>query len=198
MFTGIIQGMGRVKGISRNTKDKSAFLLQVDLGAHARGLKSGQSVALNGVCLTAVRISKQTCTFEMIQETARLTSLGGLRTGQTVNIERSLKAGDRLEGHFVLGHVDGTATITKILKLSKEVRMWFRFPKKLEPYVVKKGSIALDGTSLTITAIKSNTASVSLIPHTLKNTNLCAKKTGDLLNIETDILGKYIQRNLPK
>lgn len=188
--------MGKVRNVCPG-RDGSSIILKVDLGRHARGLKKGQSVALDGVCLTATSITRQTCTFEIIQETAKLTSLGRLEPGQTVNIERSLRAGDRLEGHFVLGHVDGTATITKMLHLPKEVQMWFRFPKSLRPYVVKKGSIALDGASLTITSTNSNIASVSLIPHTLKTTNLHAKKRGDMLNIETDILGKYI-KNLPK
>ena len=192
MFTGIIEGIGKVEKISKNTKNRSAIQMTVNLGKHAKGLKIGQSVALNGVCLTATKLSKSNCIFEMIEETTKKTDLGNLKIGGVVNIERSLKAGERLEGHFVLGHVDGVATIKKILKKPKEVQVWFQIPKKLSKYVVKKGSIAMDGISLTIIDIKNTLASVSLIPHTIEVTNFHTKKIGDKVNIETDILGKYI------
>ena len=120
------------------------------------------------------------------------TDLGNLEVGGIVNIERSLKAGDRLEGHFVLGHVDGVGKIKKILKKPKEVSVWFEVPKKLSKYIVKKGSIAVDGISLTVVDVKGTVASVSLIPHTIEVTNFHTKKIGDKVNIETDILGKYI------
>jgi len=192
MFTGIVKGVGSVEKISKNTKNRSAIQMTVNLGKHSNGLKIGQSVALNGVCLTATKISKSSYIFEMIEETTKKTDLGNLKVGEIVNIERSLKAGERLEGHFVLGHVDGVAIIKKILKKPKEVQVWFEIPKNLLKYVVKKGSIALDGISLTVVDIKKNLASVSLIPHTIKVTNFHTKKVGDKLNIETDILGKYI------
>jgi riboflavin synthase len=128
----------------------------------------------------------------MIEETTKKTDLGNLITGNIVNIERSLKAGDRLEGHFVLGHVDGVATLKKIQKKPKEVQIWFEVPKKLVRYIVKKGSIALDGISFTVVEIKKNLVSVCLIPHTIQVTNFKTKKIGDKINIETDILGKYI------
>ena len=192
MFTGIVEGTGKVEKISQNTKSRSAIQMTVNLGRHAKGLKVGQSVALNGVCLTATKLSKSSCIFEMIEETAKKTDLGNLKVGRTVNIERSLKVGDRLEGHFVLGHVDGVATIKKILKKPKEVQVWFQVPKELAKFVVKKGSIAVDGISLTVVGVKNSLACVSLIPHTVKVTNFHAKKVGDKVNIETDILGKYI------
>jgi len=157
-------------------------------------LKIGQSVAINGVCLSATKISRNKCVFEMIDETIKKTDLGNVKAGSTVNIERSLKVGDRLEGHFVLGHIDGVATITKIEKKPKEVKFWFKIPKKLTKYVVKKGSITLDGISLTVVDAKKDVASVCLIPHTIKVTNFKSKKVGDKLNIETDILGKYIKK----
>lgn len=194
MFTGIIENTGLVKSITTDTSGRSAAAkLVVDLQKKPRGLKEGQSVALNGVCLTAIAIDGSECTFELVEETIKKTSLGGLKAGGIVNVERSLKVGDRLEGHFVLGHVDGRATITKMQKKPGEVRMWFRIPKRLAKYVVKKGSVALDGISLTIVSVGGDrTASVSLIPHTVQVTNLSAKKAGDKLNIETDVLGKYI------
>ena len=192
MFTGIIQGIGKIEKISQNTKNRSAFQMTVDLGKHAKGLKVGQSVALNGVCLSATKISKNKCNFEMIDETIKQTDLGNLVPGAKVNIERSLKVGDRMEGHFVLGHVDGVGIIKKIEKKSKEIKVWFEVPKKLVKFVVKKGSIAIDGISLTVVDVTKNNASVCLIPHTIKITNFQSKRVGDKINIETDILGKYI------
>ena len=192
MFTGIVVGTGIVKNISKNTKNRSAVQMTVDLGKQSKGLKIGQSVALNGVCLTVTKLSKNLGRFEMIDETTKKTDLGNLKTGSIVNIERSLKAGDRLEGHFVLGHVDGVGIIKKILKKPKEVQVWFEVQKKLAKYIVKKGSIAIDGISLTVVEIKNNLVSVSLIPHTIEITNFKTKKVGDKINIETDILGKYI------
>jgi riboflavin synthase len=164
----------------------------VDLGKHGKGLKIGQSVALNGVCLTVTKLSKTGSTFEMIDETTKKTDLGNLKVGGIVNIERSLKAGDRLEGHFVLCHVDGVGIIKKIEKKPKEVQVWFEVPKSLSKYVVKKGSIAMDGISLTVVDVRNNLASVCLIPHTIEVTNFKTKDIGDKVNIETDILGKYI------
>jgi riboflavin synthase len=192
MFTGIIEGIGKIEKISKNTKNRSAIQMTVNLGKHAKGLKIGQSIALNGVCLTATKLSKSNCIFEMIEETTLKTDLGNLKPGDIVNIERSLKTGDRLEGHFVLGHVDGVGIIKKIQNKPKEVQVWFEIPKKLSKYVVKKGSIAVDGISLTVVDVKNNLASVCLIPHTIEITNFKTKNVGDKLNIETDILGKYI------
>ena len=192
MFTGIITGTGKIKKIEKNTKNQSAIKVLVDLGKNSRGLKIGQSVALNGVCLSATNISKNNCMFEMIDETMKKTDLGNLKVGSLINIERSLKVGERLEGHFVLGHVDGVAIITKIEQKPKEVKIWFKIPKKLKKYVVQKGSIALDGISLTVVDAKNDLASVCIIPHTMKITNFKTKKIGDKLNIETDVLGKYI------
>ena len=164
----------------------------VDLGKHAKGLKIGQSVALNGVCLTVTGILDSKCNFEMIEETTKKTDLGNLKEGGVINIERSLKVGDRMEGHFVLGHVDGVSIIKKIEKKPKEIKVWFEIPKNLTKFVVQKGSVALDGISLTVVDTKKNLASVCLIPHTVEVTNFHTRKIGDKVNIETDILGKYI------
>lgn len=192
MFTGIVEGIGKVEKINKSAKNRSAVQMTVNLGKNAKGLKIGQSVALNGVCLTVTKKSKDRCNFEMIDETTKKTDLGNLRVGSIVNIERSLKAGDRLEGHFVLGHIDGVGTIKKIQKKPKEVQIWFQVPKSLSKYIVKKGSIAVDGISLTVVDMKKNLASVCLIPHTIHVTNFKTIKVGDRINIETDILGKYI------
>jgi len=192
MFTGIIVGTGKVTKLDQKTKNRSAIQMTVNLGKYAKGLKIGQSVAINGVCLSATKISNNNCIFEMIDETTKKTDLGNVKAGSTVNVERSLKVGDRLEGHFVLGHIDGVATIIKIEKKPKEVKIWFKIPKKLTKYIVKKGSIALDGISLTLVDVKKDVASVCLIPHTINVTNFKSKKIGDKLNIETDVLGKYV------
>ena len=192
MFTGIIEGTGKIEKIQKKTNNRSAVKITVNLGKYSKGLKIGQSVALNGVCLTVTNISKNKCNFEMIDETTKKTDLGNLSIGSKVNIERSLKVGDRMEGHFVLGHVDGVGIIKKIQKKPKEVKIWFEVLKNLSKYIVKKGSIAIDGISLTVVDVKKNLVSVCLIPHTINVTNFKLKKIGDKVNIETDILGKYI------
>ncbi|TBR10098.1 MAG: riboflavin synthase [Candidatus Nitrosotenuis sp.] len=192
MFTGIIEGVGKVIKIEKKTSNRSAVKMTVDLGKHARGLKIGQSVALNGVCLTVTGISNSKCNFEMIEETTKKTDLGNLKEGGIINIERSLKVGDRMEGHFVLGHVDGVGIINKIETKPKEIKIWFKIPKNLTKFVVQKGSIAIDGISLTVVDVQKNLASVCLIPHTVDVTNFHTRKIGDKVNIETDILGKYI------
>ena len=191
MFTGIVEGIGIIKRFEKKTNSRSAAKMKVDLGNLAKGLKAGHSVAINGVCLTVTRIFKGEAEFEMIGETIRKTDLGKLETGDKVNIERSLKVGDRMEGHFVLGHIDGTGKIINIEKLPKEIKLWIELSNDLSKYVVKKGSIAIDGISLTLVDVIKNKISVCIIPHTMKITNLYSKKIGDKVNIETDILGKY-------
>lgn len=192
MFTGIVEGTGKVLEIKQNTKNRSAIKMTVDLGKNSKGLKLGQSVALNGVCLTVTALNKSKCNFEMIEETTKKTDLGNLKVGGIVNVERSLKVGERLEGHFVLGHVDGVGIIKKIEKKPKEIQIWFEIPKNLARFVVQKGSIAIDGISLTVVDVKKNLASVCLIPHTMEVTNFSTRKVGEKVNIETDILGKYL------
>jgi len=191
VFTGIVEGIGIIKKFEKKTNSRSAAKMKVNLGNLARGLKVGHSVAINGVCLTVTRISKGEAEFEMIGETIRKTDLGKLESGDKVNIERSLKIGDRMEGHFVLGHIDGTGKIINIEKLPKEIKLWIELPNNLTKYVVKKGSIAIDGISLTLVDVIKNKISVCIIPHTMEITNLDSKKIGDKVNIETDILGKY-------
>jgi len=191
VFTGIVEGIGIIKKFEKKTNTRSAAKMKVDLGNLAKGLKAGHSVAINGVCLTVTKISKGEAEFEMIRETIKKTDLGKLESGDKVNIERSLKVGDRMEGHFVLGHIDGTGKIINIEKLPKEIKLWIELTNDLTKYVVKKGSIAIDGISLTLVDVIKNKISVCIIPHTMETTNLDSKKIGDKVNIETDILGKY-------
>lgn len=197
MFTGIVEGMGRVKSISKSRKGAD-IALRVKLGRLARGLKRGDSVCINGACLTVTKLSKREAEFELVAETIRRTNLGEVRHGDTVNIERSMRVGDRLEGHFVLGHVDGTGIIEKIKEMPSETKIWIKLDKGLAKSLISKGSIAVDGISLTLVDVKSDRVSVSLIPHTLEVTTLGLRCTGDRVNIETDIIGKYITSNLPK
>lgn len=197
MFTGIVEGMGTVRSVSRSRRGADT-VLRVKLGRLGRGLKCGDSVCINGACLTVTRLSKGEAEFEMVAETIRRTNLGQVRPGDTVNIERSMKVGDRLEGHFVLGHVDGTGVIEDIQKTPSETRMWIKLDKGLAKSLVSKGSIAVDGVSLTLVDVEGHRVSVSLIPHTLGATTLGLRRKGDRVNIETDILGKYVSSNLPK
>ena len=192
MFTGIIEGLGNIVKFDKKTSNRSAAKMAIRLGQIAKGLKIGDSVAINGVCLTAIKISKGITEFEMIGETIKKTNLGSLESGDKVNVERSLKVGERLEGHFVLGHVDGVGIISKIEKQPNQVQIWIEVPKKLSKYIIQKGSVTVDGISLTVVDKLKDNFSVSIIPHTIKITNMSYKKIGDKVNIETDILGKYI------
>jgi riboflavin synthase len=192
MFTGIVEGRGKIVKFDKKTKNRSAAKMKISLGKLAKGLRVGDSVAINGVCLTAVGIARDIAEFEMVGETIKKTNLGSLENGNKVNIERSLKVGDRLEGHFVLGHVDGLGIITKIEKQSNQIKIWMELPNELSKYAIQKGSITVDGISLTVVDKLKNKFSASVIPHTMKSTNLSLKKIGDKVNIETDILGKYI------
>ena len=202
MFTGIIDGLAEVKSISKIRSNNRAADTRLCISLEQkfkRDLKVGDSLNINGACLTTTRISK-TVDFEIINETMNRTCLGFLKAGDRVNIERSLRLGDRLEGHFLLGHVDGTGIIKKITKSPTETRLWIRIlDRKLMSFIVPKGSIAIDGVSLTIIEVKdqSKTISVALIPHTLATTTLGLKSIGDRVNVETDIIGKYISRHLP-
>ena len=197
MFTGIVKGVGMVTSVSKS-KSGAETIIRVRLGKFGRGLKKGDSVCINGACLTATKLSKGEAEFEMVSETIRRTNLGRTKPGEMVNIERSLRMGDRLEGHFVLGHVDGTGIIEDIQEMSSETTIWIKLDEWLIKSLVPKGSIAVDGVSLTLVGVEGDRISVSLIPHTLKVTTLGMKRRGDCVNIETDILGKYIMTNLPK
>ena len=196
MFTGIVKGMAMVTSTSKS-RGGAETIIRVRLGKLGRGLKKGDSVCINGACLTATKLSNGEAEFEMVSETIRRTSLGQTRPGEMVNVERSLRVGDRLEGHFVLGHVDGTGIIEDMEKKSSETTIWINLDRELIKSVVPKGSIAVDGVSLTLVGVEDNRVSVSLIPHTLKVTTLGMRHRGDRVNIETDILGKYVMTNLP-
>ncbi len=200
MFTGIIKELGKVKRIE---KGKAGFAISLDIELKdTSDLSIGSSIAVNGACLTVVNIYDNIVRFELIEETISRTALGALKEGNIVNIERSLKVGDTLDGHFVLGHVDTIATIIEKRKEENQTIMEFQVKDKdLMRYIAEKGSIAVDGISLTVISVNDDKSSfsVALIPHTLANTTLGIKDKGDLVNIEVDVLSRYAERfYLPK
>ena len=194
MFTGIIEGTARVLEIGKSRGSRSSMRMGLALGGLSRGMKLGDSLAVNGTCLTVRKLGKGNAEFEMIGETVKRTSLGSLRAGDKVNVERSLRSDGRIEGHFVLGHVDGVGHITAIRKMKNQVDIAIRIPSSLTRYVVEKGSITVEGISLTVVEIKGSGLTISLIPHTMEITNMSYKAVGDKVNIEADILAKYIAK----
>lgn len=188
MFTGIIEELGTVKSISR----KGAItVLSVRAQMCDKDVKVGDSIAVNGVCLTAVKIENNVLSFELLEETVKLTNLGKLRINEKINLERSLKIGERLSGHFVTGHIDCLGVIRNKTHHSGNLCFEIAVPKEFLKFIVSKGSIAIDGISLTVVNKRSDTFSVYIIPHTLRNTTLSFKGPSALLNIECDILAKY-------
>jgi riboflavin synthase len=201
MFTGIIEGLAEVKFVSKaKNKDTGASIrIRIHLGRLSRGMKTGNSISVNGACLTITKLRRHEADFDIIGETTKLTCLNSLKAGDKVNIERSLRLGNRLEGHLVLGHIDGTGTIEKVLRFNTETKIWIKVENiKLLNSIVTKGSIAIDGISLTVVDTTRGSISVAIIPHTLSLTTLGYKSEGNCVNIETDILGKYITKELPK
>ncbi|MDX1933839.1 MAG: riboflavin synthase [Capsulimonadales bacterium] len=193
MFTGIIEVVGKVTGIERNGEGVE---LTISGGKIAEDISLGDSVAINGVCLTATRFEPPHITFEAVYETLRKTTLGQLRIGDSVNLERAVQVGGRLGGHIVQGHVDGTGIIASIRPIGNSYFIYVDAPPELMRYVVTKGSVAVDGISLTIAEAADRTFALSIIPHTWDHTSLREKHAGDTVNIETDILGKYVERML--
>lgn len=200
MFTGIVEGTGIIKSISKiKTANRIADKrIEIDLGKLRRGLRVGDSVSVNGTCLTATSILKNIAIFEVVKETTKRTSLGLLKAGDLVNLERSLRINDRIEGHIVLGHVDGVGKIEDIQKIPSETKIWISVNKQTAGLLVPKGSIAVDGISFTIVDVSNDVFSVALVPHTLAVTTFKSKNKGDKVNIEVDILSKYVAKLLPR
>lgn len=190
MFTGIIETKATVGAIHPLSGDRGQRL-QLALGELAGTIKPGASVAVNGVCLTRADQQGALTGFDVIPETWRLTSLARLQLGERVNIERAMQLGDRLDGHFVQGHVDGCGTVSRI-DTTGEWKLWVQTPEPLRRYLIRKGSIAIDGVSLTIVDVTDDSFSVALIPTTLEETTLGDRAIGDLVNLETDILTRTV------
>lgn len=194
MFTGLVEGLGSVVSLS---PDAVSLTLQIAAPAELTEVESvrvGDSIALNGCCLTVVTIGVRTWSFQAGSETLSRTNLGQLKVGDVVNIERSLQVGARLGGHFVQGHIDALGTVAAIDQEGEWVHMTFRVPPALTRQMVEKGSITVDGVSLTLVGVTPDQFRIALIPHTLQVTTLGRRAVGDAVNIETDILGKYLEK----
>jgi len=195
MFTGIVETIGIVEAV-----EPSADLTRLVVGAEsiADGVKLGDSVAVNGGCLTVISICDGRFAFEAIPETMERTSLGDLKVGSRVNLERAMRAGDRLDGHIVQGHVDGVGTVRQVIQDGNDVRLQIDCDPELADCVVEKGSIAIDGVSLTVAMLLPSGFEVALIPHTLEVTTLSDRQPHDRVNLEADVLGKYVKRYLER
>jgi len=191
MFTGIIEGMGRVTGA---TPQNGGLRLDIGSDFDLDDVRVGDSVAVNGVCLTAVKVAKNDFSVDVAPETLSKSTLRGARIGYRVNLERALRLGARLDGHLVTGHVDGTGKVTAKRPVGNALLFSFAVSEAVSRYIVEKGSVAVDGISLTVNACYPKGFEISMIPHTAQMTTLGSKKIGEEVNIETDIIGKYVER----
>ena len=194
MFTGIITDLGRVRAVERGKETRFEIATSYDTASIA----AGASIACSGPCLTVIDKGEGWFAVEASAETLSRTTLGAWRQGVAVNLERSLKLGDELGGHLVFGHVDGTVTLARQTASGDSVVLDFEAPASLSAYLAPKGSVTLDGVSLTVNAVEADAFSVNIIPHTLRNTTFGAAKTGDRLNLEIDMLARYVVRSLDK
>lgn len=190
MFTGIVVDRGTV----RRVRGRGVVTLQIESPEIARDLKLGESVAVNGVCLTATSTGRRRFEVEVMGETLERSTIGDLKKGSNVNLELAMRLNERLGGHLVQGHVDGIATVTRIEEDDGARRVWFSAPEELLDYMVAKGSVTLDGVSLTIVEVGHSTFQVALIPHTLEVTTLGHLEVAAKVNVEVDILAKYVER----
>jgi len=190
MFSGIVEETGKVNGI---VKKGDIVELRIEAEKVIDDLKEGDSISVNGVCLTVEKIENKKFYVSLTHQTLRDTDLGKLKIGENVNLERSLKLNDRVGGHFLTGHIDFVSRVISIEKRGNSGILKFSVPQEFRKYIVKKGSIGVEGISLTVSEIKNGIVSIFLIPFTLQNTNLKDKKSGSYLNIEVDMMAKYIE-----
>ncbi len=188
MFTGIVEATGKVSESHDGALVVDSPLLD--------GSKVGDSISVDGVCLTAIDVSGGSARFDVVPETLARTGLGSLQRGDMVNLERAMPAGGRFDGHIVQGHVDGTGIVAELTTGDDGVVLTVAAPEHLMTHVVMKGSITIDGVSLTVAAVEADRFSVALIPHTLESTTLGSTRAGDIVNLETDVLAKYVERLL--
>ena len=191
MFTGLVEEKGTLKD-KIPTGDGFQFVIEASI--IMQDLQIGSSIAVNGCCLTVVRIEGNTFAVDTIEETLNKTNLGVLKQGSRVNLERPLAAEARLGGHFVLGHIDTTGRVEDVKELSNSHWLTISYPEKFKQYLIYVGSVSIDGVSMTVAELKDNMFSVGIIPHTWKETILSDKKNGDTVNLEFDVLGKYVER----
>jgi riboflavin synthase len=190
MFTGLIEDVGCVASIVLN---KQSAVLTVETGLPLREIPLGASIAVNGACLTVVQKDKRTVAFDVSPETLERTSLANIEPGTLLNLERSMRLEDRLGGHMVTGHIDGVGIVHSFEKKGDFTFFSFRLAQRLGSLLVSKGSVAVDGVSLTVNRCRAREFSVAIIPFTLQNTNLRARRVGDKVNLETDLIGKYVR-----
>lgn len=190
LFTGLVEEVAKVRSLSRGTVGK--LVVASEKVIHDVAL--GDSVAVNGVCLTVTSIGDGELSFDAVPETLSRSTLGDLKPGDTVNLEASLRAGKMMGGHFVQGHVDGVGTMESIANLADSREIRFKAPESVMRYVVEKGSIAIDGISLTVASFDESGFTIAVIPHTLGVTTLGLKRPGDQVNLEADIIGKYVEK----
>lgn len=193
MFTGIIEGLGTLSALRPAGRGKQ---LVIDSDFALDGTKPGDSISVNGACLTAVSITGGRFQVDVSPETFSKTTFGASKIGDRVNLERALRFSDRIDGHLVSGHIDGVGTIARLTPLDNAVIVTVEVPEIVSRYLIEKGSVAVDGISLTINKCWENGFEVSIIPHTAKLTTLPKKKQGDAVNVETDMIGKYVKRFL--
>ncbi len=193
MFTGIIEEKGTIQNIRR---ERDACVLTVGCSNVLSGTKVGDSIAVSGVCLTVTSLGTDRFTADMMAETLSRSSLGTLSTGASVNLERAMPADGRFGGHIVSGHIDGTGTIRSVRRDGNAVWYTIAAGSELRRYIVEKGSIAIDGISLTVAGVDETAFRVSVIPHTMEQTTLPDRREGDLVNLECDIIGKYVEKLL--
>ncbi len=190
MFTGIVRGCGIIKGFA---PQKHAWRLWIQLPKNFPSMKVGGSVAVDGVCLTVAQKKKGVLGFDVVAETVRRTHFGGLKKEAVVNLEPALRQSDRIDGHFVQGHVDAVGTIRGIRRQGSDICFQIAYPLKLKPFLIQKGSITVNGVSLTLGPVGKKNFCVYLIPHTLKLSNFSRLKSGDRVNLEADILVKFFR-----
>jgi|HigsolmetaAR202D_1030399.scaffolds.fasta_scaffold00393_11 riboflavin synthase len=193
MFTGIVEHLGKVASLDDLDRGRN---LSIDAGPLAADASVGDSVAVNGVCLTVVSTDGDRLSFQAVGETLDRTNLGALQPGDSVNLERPVAASGRFDGHIVQGHVDGVGTVESVVADGDGRRMTISVPAPLRRYIAEKGSVAVDGVSLTVAGVTETGFEVALIPHTLAVTTLGARKPGDRVNIEVDVIAKYVERML--
>ncbi|MBU0638800.1 MAG: riboflavin synthase [Planctomycetes bacterium] len=199
MFAGVVEKLGTVvaqRPLPADSETGMATRLEIELGDLLHDLEPGASVAVNGVCLTLAARRSTVGSFDVVPETWKTSNLAHLALGESVNLERALRFGERIDGHFVQGHVDGVGTVDHIDRAQGEWRLWVACNDELMPYIVRKGSIALDGVSLTITDVGQRCFAVALIPTTLERTTLGRRNSGARVNIETDILARLVVNRL--
>lgn len=191
MFTGIVEELGEVSAMARG---RDSMVLTIKAKTIMSDLKLGDSVSTNGVCLTVTEKGSDYYKADVMHETMNRSSLGKLKLGSHVNLERAMSAEGRFGGHIVSGHIDGTGSITSIKKDDNAVWYTIAAPENIMRYIIEKGSIAIDGISLTVAKVTDKDFSVSIIPHTIKETTLGEKRVGDIVNLENDLIGKYVEK----